>query len=57
MKLNAPKKRREILSFRTDSDLKKKVDLAAKKRKVTRAEFLETLVAETVLNQTMQPRV
>lgn len=49
MKQQTKNKRHEILSFRTDTKLRKRVDLEARKRRLTRAQFLELIVAETVL--------
>lgn len=54
MKQQTKTKRQEILSFRTDEKLRKRVDLEARRRRLTRAQFLELIVAETVLPERAQ---
>ena len=44
-----------VLSFRTDVDIQKKVDRKAKKQKLTRAEFLESLAIAAVTETVSQP--
>ena len=46
--MNKPNKKAEILSFRTTADIKKKVDKTAKRAKLSRAEFIEQVVAQAV---------